>query len=228
VVIKVGGHLVCPEGGPDPAYISGLASTLRACARETEAMIVVVGGGTIARRYIEVARALGVGEGGCDALGILVSRVNASLVSAAYWGGVPQPVAETLEDAVRTARAEGVAFMGGLQPGQSTTTVAALAAEALPADLLVIATDVEGVYTSDPRRDPSAKLLRRVSVRELRRMFSRVDRAGGYKLLDPYTLDILERSRIRARVVCGSPPSNILAAVRGEDVGTLVEPAKPF
>ena len=49
--------------------------------------------------------------------------------------------------------------MGGLQPGQSTNAVGALVAEAIGADLFINATDVDGVYTSDPKKDPEARKL---------------------------------------------------------------------
>src|SRR5260370_21953467 len=60
-----------------------------------------------------------------------------------------------------------VVVIGGLQPGQSTNAVAALAAEITHADFLVNATDVQGVYTADPKKDPKAKMLRSVSVEKL-------------------------------------------------------------
>lgn len=222
-VLKIGGHLVHPVEGVDPHYVARLVEALKACKREIKSLAVVVGGGVVARRYIEVARTLGVGEGGCDSIGILASRLNAALLSAAFWKGLPPPIPTTLESAISQVRSLGIAFMGGLQPGQSTTTVAALVAEALPADLLVIATDVEGVYTADPKLDPSARLLERVSIGQLRSMFSKLSGAGGYKLLDPYTLEIMERSKIRAVVISGKDPENIVRAVRGEKIGTLIE-----
>src|SRR2546428_8801161 len=92
--------------------------------------------------------------------------------------------------------------MGGLQPGQSTNAVATLAAEITRAKVLVNATDVDGVYTEDPKKNPRAKLLRTIHVGKLLElaMAGRVF-AGRYELLDPLSVKILERSKITTKVV---------------------------
>ncbi len=222
IVVKIGGHLLARDR-LNAQYVRELVRVLKECFSRRRPLIVVVGGGSTARDYIGVARNLGLSEGVCDHLGIAVSRVNALLLSSAFWNSVPPPVPDTLVEGVRQALELGITFMGGLQPGQSTTTVAALMAEAIHAELLVIATDVDGVYTSDPKVDPSARLLEEVSTSQLREMFKSVGPAGGYKLLDPYTLDILERSKIRTVILNGLQPRNILKAIEGEKIGTVVK-----
>jgi uridylate kinase len=116
-----------------------------------------------------------------------------------------------------------VVVIGGLQPGQSTNAVAALAAEITHADFLVNATDVQGVYTADPKKDPKAKMLRSVSVDKLLGWAMAGDvYAGKYELLDPVALKIMQRARIPTRFVSLEDPSNITSALRGRDIGTLV------
>ena len=116
-----------------------------------------------------------------------------------------------------------VVVLGGLQPGQSTNAVAALAAEITRADFLVNATDVSGVYTADPKKDPKAKLLRSVSIEKLLNWaFAGDVYAGKYELLDPVALKIMQRAKIPTRFVSLEDPSNITSAFRGRDIGTLV------
>src|SRR5207237_10502301 len=106
--------------------------------------------------------------------------------------------------------------MGGLQPGQSTNAVAALAAEITRADLLVNATDVQGVYTADPKKDPKAKMLRTVSVDKLLGWAMAGDvYAGKYELLDPLALKIMQRARIATRFVSMEYPTKIRSDLRG-------------
>jgi len=113
--------------------------------------------------------------------------------------------------------------MGGLQPGQSTNTVAALAAEITRAESLVNGTDVAGVYTEDPKKNPKAKLIRSVHVDKLLSWaMSGEVFAGRYELLDPLAIKILQRAKIPTRFVSLDEPENILAALRGKDVGTRV------
>jgi uridylate kinase len=116
-----------------------------------------------------------------------------------------------------------VVVMGGLQPGQSTNAVAALAAEITRADMLVNGTDVEGVYTADPKKDPKAKLLKEVNVTKLLSWAMNGNAyAGSYELLDPVALKILERSKTPTRFVSLNNPETIISALEGKDVGTLV------
>ena len=222
-VIKVGGSLLFDEGGElRLEYIRALLETLRKAAAESK-LVVVVGGGRVARKYIAAGRALGAGEGALDEVGIMASRLNAALMFACFYGRMPI-VPKSLEEIHALALSNlPVVFTGGLQPGQSTTTTAALIAEALSSEL-VIATDVEGVFDKDPKRHPEAKMLRRVPASKLLAMFSEDMLPGGYKLLDPLTLRVILRSKLRCRVISGDPPENIIRALQGEDIGSLILP----
>ncbi len=113
--------------------------------------------------------------------------------------------------------------MGGLQPGHSTNAVAAIAAETVKAEIFVNATDVDGVYTSDPTKDPTAKRLEEVTVAELTKILSGgAVRAGTYDLMDPVALKVIERSRIPTTIVDGRTPINVLKAIRREKIGTRI------
>jgi uridylate kinase len=114
--------------------------------------------------------------------------------------------------------------MGGLKPGMTTDTVAALAAEKIEADLLVKASDQEGIYTKDPRKHKDAKRIDRLCFDDLARLFE-LDRhkAGVHQIIDPEAVKILRRSRTKTVVVSGFRPGNVLLAVKGDRIGTVVE-----
>ncbi len=221
VVVKISGKHVNPE---KPHMIRRYAEVLRGLALEGHRLVVVVGGGVVARSYIAAGREAGLNRGLMDALGIEVARLNARLLAYALLPhSYPEPP-RSLWEALEAYATGRIVVAGGFQPGQSTAGVAAVLAEALGARLLVLATTVPGVYTSDPRRDPSARLLPRLSYGELRKVLRQSTEPGHYELLDPLALDVVERSRIPVRVVDGSDPVNVARAVRGEQVGSLVAP----
>ncbi len=113
--------------------------------------------------------------------------------------------------------------MGGLQPGQSTNAVAALAAEITRAEMLVNGTDVDGVYTEDPKKNPKAKLIRSVNVDKLLNWAMKGEVfAGRYELLDPLAIKIMQRAKTPTRFVSLQNPDNIINALHGKDVGTRV------
>jgi len=223
VTIKIGGHLLSTEGKPiDADYLISIADVLRRVNRRVSKLTVVVGGGNIAREYIRALSDTSVPEGLKDIVGIWVTRLNAialiSLLSDIAYPFVPT----SIEEYLRALSSSNVIVLGGLQPGQSTTTVAALVAEAGLSELLILATDVDGIYTSDPKKDPSARRLERVHVDELEKLIVQEYYAGSYALLDSYTIRILKRSRIRTFVICGRPPDNILRTLNGERIGTEI------
>jgi uridylate kinase len=133
------------------------------------------------------------------------------------------PVPTTVEVAAGLLENGRVVVMGGLKPGMTTDTVAALLAERVRADLLVKATDQDGIYSRDPRRFPDARKLDSLSFEDLSKLFE-VDRyvAGIHQIVDPKAVRILRRRKLKTVVVNGFRPENVLLAVKGERVGTVI------
>ena len=185
--------------------------------------LIVAGGGPTARYYIKAAREMGVPESLCDQLGILVSRLNARLLVDGL-GEYAFPEVPTTIDELKHFFASGrIVAMGGLTPGHSTNAVAAISAETIRADLLINATDVDGVYTSDPNKNKNAKQLKKVRVTKLMKILSKGDiTAGAYDLMDPLALRIIQRSKIPTVILNGKTPRNVLKALENEDVGTYL------
>lgn len=219
VVVKVSGKIVNPG---QPRLVRGYAELLSKVSRDKR-LVVVVGGGGVARSYIEAARTLGLSRGLQDMLGIEAARLNARLLAYALGSKhaclhIPRSVGELLEAASYCR----VVLLGGFQPGQSTAAVAAITAELLSAEKLVLATTVDGVYDRDPRRYPGAKLLSRLTYAELEKVLEQSVEPGRYELLDPQAIRVLERSCIETVVVNGLDPKNVEKAISGEPIGTIV------
>ena len=106
----------------------------------------------------------------------------------------------------------------------TTDTVAALVAKEIEADMLVKATDQEGIYTKDPKKHKDARLLRKVKIEDLEKIFEENrHKAGIHQILDPEAIKILKELKLKVVVVNGFKPENVELAVKGEAVGTLVE-----
>lgn len=222
IVIKLSGRAFGAAGD-----VAGYAASIARIARARQPF-VVAGGGEVARSYISRARSYGADESTLDEMGIEVSRLNARLLIAALgrraW---PRPPA-TLREAEEAAASGLVAVSGGLHPGHSTNGTAALIAERIGAAEFLNATDVDGVYDRDPNRHPGARLLKRIGVADLRGMLAGEDSAaGGYDLMDIVALQVIERSRIRTRILRAAPAA-IERAARGGAAGTEVTlPRRP-
>jgi len=220
-VVKLGGALFRRE--PDVAALKDMGKVLGVFVKEGNQLVLVAGGGENARTYISAARKLGAEESTCDLLGIQITRANAELLRLAMGSVASSKIPTTLSDLPHCVGPGKAVVMGGLQPGQSTNAVAALAAEITRAEILVNGTDVDGVYTEDPKKNAKAKLIRSVNVDKLLSwaMGGEVF-AGRYELLDPLAIKIMQRAKIPTRFVSLADPGNILAALQGKDIGTRV------
>ncbi|MCI4433783.1 MAG: UMP kinase [Nitrosopumilus sp.] len=184
--------------------------------------VVVAGGGNIARHYITHARSSGADESTLDELGIEISRLNAKLLIYALKNRAYSHPPTTLQE-VRHAVDDGlIVVTGGLHPGQSTNGTAALIAEKIGAEQFLNATDVDGVYDKDPNKFKNAKKFKRIELKNLRNMLVQEDSvAGGYDLMDIVALKIIERSKIKTRIL-KADIKIIERAIKGEDVGTEI------
>ncbi len=189
--------------------------------------IVIAGGGNIARHYINHARSSGADESTLDELGIEISRLNAKLLIYALKSKAYSHPPTTLQE-VRHAVDDGlIVVAGGLHPGQSTNGTAALIAEKVQAEQFLNATDVDGVYDMDPNKFKNAKKFKRIEIKNLKNMLVHEDSvAGGYDLMDIVALKIIERSKIKTRILKATP-KNIETAIKGGNTGTeIIIPSK--
>lgn len=203
-----------------------LKNTVKQIINENHRLAIVSGGGATARKYIKMARDLGVNEAHLDLLGIWASRLNAYLLIFILSELSYMKVPENVEEFIEKWESGKVVITGGFQPGQSTATVAALVSEAISADYLILATNVDGVYDKDPRYYNNAKLLPKLDTITLRKVLesSQSVKAGTYELLDPLAIKIIERSKIKVVVMNYKRLEKILDIVKGNDLGSIIEP----
>lgn len=219
IVIKLSGKVFSGEDGRD---IKRYASMLADLSDKVQP-VVVAGGGKIARHYISIARGFGLDEASLDIIGIQVSRLNAKMLIAALGGRAHPAVPEDLEQVTGAAASGKIIVAGGLHPGQSTNATSALIAEKVGAARFINATDVNGIYDSDPRTNKKAKLFKQITTKQCREILGgESSMAGGYDLMDIVALKVIERSKIPT-VVLKSEPSIIKDAVlKNKATGTRI------
>ena len=188
--------------------------------------IIVAGGGKIARHYINHARSSGADESTLDELGIEISHLNAKLLIYALKGKAYSHPPTTLREAKQAVDSGLIVVAGGLHPGQRTNGTAALIAEKIHAEQFINATDVDGIYDSDPNKNKKAKLFKKIEIKNLKKILIHEDSAaGGYDLMDIVALKIIERSKIKTRVI-KSDIKNLEKAIKGQATGTEIILAK--
>ena len=228
-VVKFGGSLLFHEN------LQVKKNTLRTLAgiisSSNKVKGVVCGGGKIARTYIHAGRDLGFKEELLDTLGIQVSRINAQLLIYLLGDSAYQRPIVSVEDLLNIPVKDKIMIAGGFVPKQSTTTVAMQISEALQTDLIIL-TDVDGIYTKDPKKYPEAHKFNVIHYSELESLLhSREGQeqiAGKYQIFDLLSFQILQRSKIRVRFINGSDLSNLETALASNfdntKLGTIIIP----
>jgi uridylate kinase len=221
IVLSLGGSVLVPslEDNRFLAY----ARVLWKLSKEARLMVVVGGGGE-ARRYIRVSRDLGLDEASGDEIGILVTRLNATMFAGALKEAAYPAIALNQTEALSFAESGKIVVMGGITPAQTTDAVAAVLAERVNADLMVNLTSVDGIYTADPKTDPGARKIDRLTPGELLQIVgSTALCAGANTVIDPIAAKVLDRSGIPMLVLDGTDPSNLEhALLKGIYRGSLV------
>ena len=209
-------------------FIESFAKTVdKAMKEEKHRIAIVVGAGAVSRGYTSPLRGrAGMNEAFLDELGIDIARVNARIISKFVKG----KYVETLREAGETVEEGLIPVMGGLIPGQSTDAVAAVLAEYLEADRLVVLTNVDGIFTDDPKKEGDTKkkahLIKTLSFDELRKTCENLEyKASDYPVFDFVAAKIVARSRIKTHVANGKNVKT-LSEVLDERIGTTISDEK--
>jgi uridylate kinase len=234
VLLKLSGEALAGEQGfgISPPVVDRLTEEIRTLHNMGVSVGLVIGGGNIVRGT--KASQEGMDRVSADYMGMLATVINALAVQDLLERkGIDTRVMtairmEALAEPYIRRRAlrhleKGriVIFAGGTgNPYFSTDTAAVLRAIESHASVIIKATKVNGVYSSDPEQDPAAEFIPRLTFRDVVRRDLRVMDTAAVALCKENDLPII--------VLNVNQPGAIAAAVRGEPVGTLVsEPSSP-
>jgi uridylate kinase len=221
LVIRIGGSVVASPVNIE--LMSKYSDIIKIIKQQGHDVVVVLGGGALAREFIGLAKDLCLDMAAQDEIAISCSRLFAQLFLKKIGDAACSKVAVTLDEAAECLGNGKIVVMGGLKPGITTDAVATLVAERVNAELLVKGTDQNGVFDKDPRKHPDAVKLDRLSVEDLAKVFEHNEhKAGIHQIIDPEAIKVLKRKRLKLVVVNGFVPENILAAIKGENVGTII------
>ena len=226
IVLKLSGEALSGGTGElyDVDFVDRVAAVLGQCVREGYEIAVVVGAGNIwrGRQSGEMNRTA------ADRMGMLATVMNALFLKdaldragspAVVMTAVPMsPFAEpyTAEAAVKhLSEGRVVVFGAGLGlPFLSTDTTGAVRAAEISADAILMAKNIDYIYTDDPRKNPDAKKLETVKASEVLAM--------NLQALDSTATAFCLSTGMPIRVFGLKSPEDILLAVKGQTVGTVV------
>lgn len=229
VLLKLSGEALMGDTdyGISPVVLGRIASEVRELHDAGAEIGLVIGGGNIFRGAALAAE--GLERVTSDHMGMLATVINAlAMQDALERHGLYARVMSAIkinqicEDYIRRRavrhleKGRIVVFAAGTgNPFFTTDSAASLRAIEIGADLLVKATKVDGVYTADPKKDPSAQRFERLSYDEVLQRKLAVMDATAIVLCRDYNMPL--------RILDINRPGALMRAVTGEDEGTLVE-----
>ena len=226
VLLKLSGEVLANNSGEiyDAEFVDKVAASVAQCAADGYEMAIVVGAGNIwrGRQGGEMDRT------SADRMGMLATVINAICLKeaieragrhAAVMTAVPMsPFAENYSAEAAIAHLEAgdvVVFGAGLGiPFLSTDTAGAVRAAEIGVDAILMAKNVDYIYTDDPRKNPDAKKLERVKATEVLAM--------NLKAIDATATAFSLSTGIPVHVFGLKDPSDIEKAVKGEIDGTVI------
>ena len=226
ILLKLSGEALANGTGEiyDNAFVDDVAAELKTCKDMGYELAIVVGAGNIwrGRQGSDMDRTA------ADRMGMLATVINSIYLkdaleragaSAVVMTAVPmQPFAEPYSsDAAKSALIEGKVVICGAGlgiPFLSTDTAGAVRAAEIEADAMLMAKNVDYIYTDDPKKNPDAKKLEAVRASEVLAM--------NLKAIDATATAFCMSNGMPIHVFGLKNPEDILKALRGEAVGTVI------
>ncbi|RLM56003.1 uridylate kinase-like [Panicum miliaceum] len=229
VLLKVSGEALAGDHTEniDPKITMAIAREVASVTKLGVEVAIVVGGGNIFRGA-SWAGCSGLDRSSADYIGMLATVMNAIFLQATMESiGIPTRVqtafrmSEVAEPYIRRRavrhleKGRVVIFAAGTgNPFFTTDTAAALRCAEINAEVVLKATNVDGVYDADPRHNPNAHLLETVSYHEVT--------TRDLSVMDMTAITLCQENNIPVVVFNLQKPGNIAKAIVGEKVGTFI------
>ncbi len=229
VLLKLSGESLMgsKEFGIDPAMLRHYAVQIKDLVEANVQVAIVIGGGNIFRGL--QARETGIERAQGDYMGMMATVINGMalqggleaigvftrLVTAIEMREIAEPyIRRKAISHLRKGRV--VIFSAGTgSPYFTTDSAAALRANEIGADVILKGTRVDGVYTADPEKDPTATKYEKITFTEVL--------SKGLKVMDTTAFTLCQENELPIIVFDIGKKENLMRIIQGESVGTLVE-----
>ncbi len=223
-VIAVGGSLIVPEE-IDTDFLSVFKQFIIRRIEKGDRFILIAGGGKTARKYQGSAAVVsGLDDEEKDWLGIHATRINAHLLRTVFklWAH-PKLIKNYEDDLVGIDFSEKILIGAGWKPGFSTDYDAAIIAKKFGADSIINLSNIENVYTADPRLDAEAKKFSTIIWSDYRDLVPKEWDPGMSSPIDPIAAKMADENDMKVAMVHGTKLGELNNFLDGKDIsGTVI------
>ncbi|MBI4268544.1 UMP kinase [Candidatus Uhrbacteria bacterium] len=222
IIISIGGSLIVPDA-IDTEFLSSLRALLIRHMKKGTRFVLIAGGGKTCRRYqAAAAEVVHVSKNDLDWIGIHTTRLNAHLLRTIFY---PWAHAEVIKDPHRRANfREPMLVTCGWKPGCSTDFDAVLFAKNHHGKILVNLSNIDYVYTKDPRKHQDASPIERIGWKEFRVMLPKKWDPGLNAPFDPIAAREAQKLSMTVAIMNGKNIKNLSNFLEEKPfTGTIIE-----
>jgi uridylate kinase len=222
IVISLGGSLIVPDQ-IDINFLKDFKKLILSQVEKGKKFVIITGGGKICRRYQDVAKEISAPTpDDLDWIGIASLKLNAELVRVIF--------GECAHNRVISNLSEGLSFLkpviigSAYEPGQSTDWGAVIAAENIGSKKVINLSNTDYVYDSDPKINPDAKKIEKISWTDYRKLIPKDWNPGLNSPFDPIASKKAQDLGIEVSLISGSDLENLDNCIEGLDfIGTTIK-----
>ncbi|MCP4667333.1 MAG: UMP kinase [Deltaproteobacteria bacterium] len=212
VVLSLGGSIIAPEN-IDTGFLIKLKDLMYQSFNHHR-FIIICGGGKICRVYQDAAKTVGeISKNDLDWIGIRATRLNAELVRSCFGADAYEKVIHDPDEEMNTDKR--IIVGAGFKPGSSTDLRAVQLANRLGAIEVINMSNIDYVYSADPKTDSSAQKISSMSWPEFRKLVGDAWDPGMHMPFDPIASRMAEQSGLKV-IIIGKDTGNLEKVLRGE------------
>ena len=221
IIISLGGSLIIPEE-IDVDFLKSFKTLIEEKIKAGDRFVLICGGGKLCRKYQEVAGSLNtLSQDDLDWLGIASTKLNAELVKHVF---APLTEESVVSDPfAETNFTKPILIASGWKPGWSTDYDAICLAEKFGAKKVINLSNIDFVYDKDPRTNPDAQKIEKISWADFREIIPKEWGAGLSSPFDPVASKKAEELGIEVSILNGKKTEELRKCIEGgEFEGTKI------
>jgi uridylate kinase len=222
IVMSLGGSLIIPDE-VDVEFLKSFVITIKEYVSRGFSFLIITGGGKLCRKYNDsLKQIVEPSNEDLDWLGISATRLNAELVRLCFGDLAYEKV--VLDPEVIPETSKPIIVGGGWRPGNSSDLAAVRSATSVGATKIINLSNIDFVYDKDPKFNPDAKSIDKISWVDFRLLFSKDWKPGVNAPFDPIAVYEAENLGYEVIILNGKKIENLKNYLDGREfVGTIIK-----
>lgn len=222
IIISLGGSLIVPDE-LDIDFLKSFKELILSQIEQSKKFVIITGGGKINKRYNEAAKGLSSPfDEDLDWIGIASLKLNAELVRVIFAEYANKKVVDNMSNSFSFEKS--IVVGSAYEPGKSSDWDAVQAARTVGAKKIINLSNTDYVYDSDPKINPNAKKIEKISWAEYRKLIPAEWTSRMNTPFDPIASKVAEEEKLEVVIMNGKPINNLANYLKGGNfLGTIIK-----